>query len=77
MKTRMGALAAEAHLTLTLLHLQGVVFHMVDEKHRSLPYAAVHFGAAVFSGVSFLRHLREEGTQTTDYLKEHYQRVAA
>lgn len=55
-RSRMSTLAAEAHLALTFLHAQGVVYHLTDEEERSLLYAGVHGAAAVFSGAAFLRH---------------------
>lgn len=58
MHKRLAALAAEAHLTLAFLHAQGFVYHLADPEHRDVRYAAVHAAGAIFSGISFFRHLR-------------------
>lgn len=60
-RKRMNALATQAHGALTLMHLQGVVYHLADPENRDLRYALAHGAAAIFSGASFLRHLRENG----------------
>lgn len=73
MTNRLNTLALEAHLTLALLHAQGVVYHLTDPRHRSLLYAAVHGAASLFSAVSVVRHMETP----EDGLREHYRELAA
>lgn len=78
MHTKLKALAAEAHLTLALMHAQGVVYHLADPDNRSVKYAAVHGACVIFSGFSFLRHLRGHGSgESRDALREHYLELEA
>lgn len=73
MHTKLKALAAEAHLTLALMHAQGVVYHLAEPDERDVKYALIHGACVIFSGFSFLRHLRGHETQESgDALREHY-----